>query len=64
MPYDKVSDKVRDTGVCRNLRLPPPKLSDTLTNKVSDTGVRGQLMPSPRPWKMIRYFHSAVRNPS
>jgi len=27
-------------------------------------GVRGQRMPSPRPWKMIRYFHSTVRNPS
>ena len=24
----------------------------------------GQQMPSPRPWKMIRYFHSTVRNPS
>ena len=26
--------------------------------------LRGQQMPSPRPWKMIRYFHSTVRNPS
>jgi len=26
--------------------------------------VRSQQMPSPRPWKMIRYFHSTVRNPS
>jgi len=25
--------------------------------------LRGQQMPSPRPWKMIRYFHSTVRNP-
>ena len=24
----------------------------------------GQQMPFPRPWKMIRYFHSTVRNPS
>ena len=22
---------------------------------------KGQQMPSPRPWKMIRYFHSTVR---
>ena len=26
--------------------------------------LRGQQMPSPRPWKMIRYSHSTVRNPS
>jgi len=24
----------------------------------------GQQMPSPRPWKMITYFHSTVQNPS
>ena len=23
-----------------------------------------QVMPSPRPWKMMRYFFSTVRNPS
>ena len=26
--------------------------------------LREQQMPSPRPWKVIRYFHSTVRNPS
>ena len=25
--------------------------------------LRGQKIPSPRPWKMIRHFHSTVRNP-
>ena len=32
--HDKVSDKVRDTGVCMNLSFAPPKLSDTHTKKV------------------------------
>ena len=31
---------------------------------VRNDSLRGQQMPSPRPWKMIRYFHSPVRNPS
>ena len=31
---------------------------------VSTVWVRGQQMPSPRPWKMIRYFHLIVRSPS
>jgi len=26
----------------------------------STKGVRGQQLPSPTPWKMIRYFHSRV----
>ena len=27
-------------------------------------GLRGQQMPSPRPWTMIRYFSASVRNPA
>jgi hypothetical protein len=30
----------------------------------SKTLLRGHQMPSPRPWKMIRYFHPTDRNPS
>jgi len=26
--------------------------------------LRGQQMTSPRPWKIMKYFHSTVRNPS
>ena len=32
--HNKVSDKVRDTGVCRNLSFAPPQLFDTHTKKV------------------------------
>ena len=34
------------------------------TQKREGLNLRGQQMPSPGPWTMIRYFHSTVRNPS
>jgi len=43
---------------------PPPTCSVICTVRASHLLLRGQKMPSPRPWKMIRYFHSTVRNPS
>jgi hypothetical protein len=35
-----------------------------IRQSVPTLDVRGKQMPSPEPWKMIRYFHSNVLNPS
>jgi len=62
-PASTYYSSCRDGFVVQIRQLdPPPPLRPQLRH--FRHGLRGQLMPSSRPWQMIRYFHSTVRNSS
>jgi len=52
------------TGFCSAFSDSPLGKSGEVQSRLRNYNLRGQQMPSPRPWKIIRYFHSTVRNPS
>jgi len=65
-PYSRTMSRVlwRSWGGGGSYERRSALRSCSQTRKREGLNLRGQKMPSPRPWEMITYFHSTVRNPS